>query len=152
MSMTYEISKKAVFDAWLKVKKNRGGAGIDGVEVNEFEANLKNNLYKIWVRMSSGSYFPPLIKGVEIPKKSGGVRLLGIPTVGDRVAQNVVVGILESTLEAILRNKKKLKKETKIGRTERLDGHHFCNHLQKIFLVVWLYYPKHNTCCFSTCL
>jgi len=101
MSMTYEISKKAVFDAWLKVKKNRGGAGIDRVEVDEFESNLKNNLYKIWVRMSSGSYFPPPIKGVEIPKKAGGIRLLGIPTVADRVAQNVVVGILEPVFEPV---------------------------------------------------
>jgi RNA-directed DNA polymerase len=101
MSMTYEISKKDVFESWLKVKKNGGGAGIDGVSVEDFEKNLKNNLYKIWARMSSGSYFPPSVKGVEIPKKTGGVRLLGIPTVGDRVAQNVVVGALEPILEPI---------------------------------------------------
>ena len=86
---SYGISQKVVLEAYQKVKANKGAAGIDEQSLATFEANLKNNLYKIWNRMSSGSYFPPAVKGVEIPKKSGGQRLLGIPTVGDRVAQMV---------------------------------------------------------------
>ena len=76
-------------DAWRKVKSNSGSAGVDGKSVEDFEKNLKNNLYKIWNRMSSGTYFPPPVLTVSIPKKSGGVRNLGIPTVADRVAQMV---------------------------------------------------------------
>jgi len=86
---SYEIPKKVVLVAFKKVKENRGAEGIDEVSLKEFEADLDNNLYKIWNRMSSGSYFPPPVKAVEIEKKSGGKRVLGIPTVGDRVAQMV---------------------------------------------------------------
>ena len=85
----YCISKNVVMDAWRKVKSNSGSAGIDGKSVEDFEKDLKNNLYKIWNRMSSGTYFPPPVLTVSIPKKSGGVRKLGIPTVSDRVAQMV---------------------------------------------------------------
>jgi RNA-directed DNA polymerase len=95
----YEISKKVVLEAYQRVKANKGAAGIDDESLEAFEANLKNNLYKIWNRMSSGSYFPPAVKAVEIPKKSGGTRLLGVPTVGDRVAQMVVKLYLEPQIE-----------------------------------------------------
>jgi len=86
-------------EAYLKVKANKGAAGVDGVSIEAFEKDLKNNLYKIWNRMSSGSYFPPPVRLVEIPKASGGTRPLGIPTVGDRVAQMVVKMHLEPLVE-----------------------------------------------------
>ena len=85
----FEISKKVVLEAWKEVKANRGAAGVDKKSIADFEKDLKNNLYKIWNRMSSGSYFPLPVRTVGIPKKSGGERLLGIPTVADRVAQTV---------------------------------------------------------------
>jgi len=96
---SYGISKKVVLEAYQKVKANKGAAGIDEQSLAAFEVNLKNNLYRIWNRMSSGSYFPPAVKGVEIPKKSGGKRLLGIPTVSDRVAQMVVKIYFEPKVE-----------------------------------------------------
>jgi RNA-directed DNA polymerase len=96
---SYNISQKVVLEAFQMVKANKGAAGIDDESLAAFEANLKNNLYKIWNRMSSGSYFPPAVKGVEIPKKSGGKRLLGIPTVGDRVAQMVAKIYFEPQVE-----------------------------------------------------
>ena len=97
----YEIPKQAVLDAWRLVKANQGAAGVDGQSIAMFEADLKNNLYKIWNRMSSGSYFPPPVRAVEIPKKTGGVRILGVPTVADRVAQMVVKQILEPIVEPV---------------------------------------------------
>ncbi|MBU8909021.1 group II intron reverse transcriptase/maturase [Desertibacillus haloalkaliphilus] len=100
-SKPYKISKQVVMSAFKRVKANRGSAGIDGQDIKEFEENLKSNLYKIWNRMSSGSYFPPPVKLVEIPKKTGGKRGLGIPTVGDRVAQMVVKMYFESKVEPI---------------------------------------------------
>jgi len=100
-SKPYDIPKKVVMSAFKKVKANRGSAGIDGQGLKEFEEDLKGSLYKIWNRMSSGSYFPPPVKLVEIPKKSGGKRGLGIPTVGDRVAQMVVKMYLEPKIEPI---------------------------------------------------
>ncbi|MEZ4741940.1 MAG: group II intron reverse transcriptase/maturase [Bdellovibrionota bacterium] len=98
---SFEISKQAVWKAWLKVKANRGGYGVDKESLDKFSGNLKDNLYKIWNRMSSGSYFPPDVLGVKIPKKSGGCRVLGVPTVGDRVAQTVVKDYLEPLLDPI---------------------------------------------------
>ncbi len=95
----YEISKHAVLEAFQRVKANKGAAGIDKENLASFEANLKNNLYKLWNRMSSGSYFPPPVKAVEIPKKAGGVRVLGVPTVADRVAQMVVKIYFEPKVE-----------------------------------------------------
>ena len=89
-----------VYEAWKRVKANRGGAGIDREILAAFEKNLKGNLYKIWNRMVSGSYFPPPVKQVGIRKKDGGVRYLGVPTVADRVAQTVVKMVLEPQLEA----------------------------------------------------
>ena len=83
----YEISKQTVERAYELVKANKGSAGVDNVTIKDFEANLENNLYKIWNRMSSGSYQPPAVRMVEIPKSDGKVRKLGIPTVADRVAQ-----------------------------------------------------------------
>ena len=98
---SFEISKQLVMGAYQKVKANRGSGGIDGVSIEKFDENLKDNLYKIWNRMSSGSYIPPPVKLVEIPKPNGGIRPLGIPTVGDRVAQMVVVLTLEPQLDPL---------------------------------------------------
>ena len=86
----YDIPKQTVWEAYKRVKANKGTAGIDDETIEKFEEDLKGNLYKIWNRMSSGSYFPPPVKAVEIPKKSGGTRTLGIPTVSDRIAQRTV--------------------------------------------------------------
>ena len=97
----YDISKQTVWEAYTRVKANKGAAGVDEETIGEFEKDLKGNLYKIWNRMSSGSYFPPAVKAVEIPKKSGGVRILGIPTVSDRVAQMVVKMHFEPKVEPI---------------------------------------------------
>ena len=95
----FAISKWTVAEAYEQVKANRGAAGVDGQSIAEFEADLKDNLYKLWNRMSSGTYFPPAVKAVPIPKKSGGTRLLGIPTVTDRVAQATVRAYLEPEVE-----------------------------------------------------
>ena len=95
----YEISKTVVWEAYKRVKANNGAAGIDDESISRFEENLKNNLYKIWNRMSSGSYFPPPVKAVEIPKKNGGKRMLGIPTVSDRIAQMTVKIYFEPLVE-----------------------------------------------------
>lgn len=97
----FSISKIQVWSAYLKVKANKGSAGIDAEDFEMFERNLKGNLYKIWNRMASGSYQAPPVKGVPIPKKSGGVRMLGVPTVSDRIAQMVVKDMLEPLLEPI---------------------------------------------------
>lgn len=93
------ISKWEVWEAYKRVKANQGAAGVDGQSIVEFEVDLKNNLFKIWNRMSSGSYFPPPVRRVEIPKDDGRVRPLGIPTVADRIAQTVVKRYLEPLLE-----------------------------------------------------
>jgi RNA-directed DNA polymerase len=90
-----------VWQAWKRVKANGGAAGADGVTIEAFEADLGDNLYKIWNRMSSGTYFPPPVRAVEIPKASGGMRVLGVPTVADRVAQTVAALALEPRTEAI---------------------------------------------------
>lgn len=98
----FNISKREVWEAYLRVKANKGAAGVDGCSIEDFEADLKNNLYRIWNRMSSGSYFPPAVKAVEIPKPhGGGVRVLGVPTVADRIAQTVVAARLEAKVEPI---------------------------------------------------
>jgi RNA-directed DNA polymerase len=95
----YVIPKQLVWEAYKRVKANRGAAGVDGESLATFEKDLKGNLYKVWNRMSSGSYFPPPVRLVEIPKGNGGKRPLGIPTVGDRVAQTVVKMVLEPLVE-----------------------------------------------------
>jgi RNA-directed DNA polymerase len=96
---SFEISKQEVWDAYQKVKANKGAPGADGQSIEDFEADLKNNLYKIWNRMSSGTYFPPPVLAVEIPKSHGGTRILGVPTVADRIAQTVVAARLEKEVE-----------------------------------------------------
>jgi len=95
----YVIAKRAVWEAYQQVKANRGAAGIDEETIAMFEQNLSRNLYKLWNRMSSGSYFPPPVKQVEIPKAKGGTRKLGIPTVSDRVGQTVVKRAIEPILD-----------------------------------------------------
>ena len=97
----YSISKRAVITAYEKVKANKGTYGVDEQSIEDFEKKLNNNLYKIWNRMSSGSYFPKPVKAVAIPKKNGGTRILGIPTVEDRIAQMVVKLYFEPSVEPI---------------------------------------------------
>ena len=95
------IEKRLVYDGFLKVRQNRGSAGIDGVDVGTYEENMSKNLYKLWNRMSSGCYFPKPVLLVEIPKPNGGTRPLGIPTVEDRIAQMAVVLAITPTLENV---------------------------------------------------
>jgi group II intron reverse transcriptase/maturase len=98
----FDISKREVCEAYEKVKANKGAPGVDGCSIDEFEKDLKNNLYRIWNRMSSGSYFPPPVLAVEIPKPhGGGTRILGVPTVADRIAQTVAARRLEEKVEPI---------------------------------------------------
>jgi len=97
----FAIAKRAVWEAYQQVKANRGAAGIDEETIAMFDQNLSRNLYKLWNRMSSGSYLPPPVKQVEIPKAKGGTRKLGIPTVSDRIAQTVVKRIIEPILDPI---------------------------------------------------
>jgi group II intron reverse transcriptase/maturase len=98
---SFVIARREVWEAYQQVKANRGAAGIDEETIAMFDQNLSRNLYKLWNRMSSGSYFPPPVKQVEIPKAKGGTRKLGIPTVTDRIAQTVVKRIIEPTLDPI---------------------------------------------------
>jgi RNA-directed DNA polymerase len=97
----FDIPKREVWEAFKKVKANQGAAGVDGQSIADFEADLSNNLYKLWNRLSSGSYFPPPVRRVNIPKANGGTRPLGIPTVADRVAQEVARRYLEPILEPV---------------------------------------------------
>src|SRR5436305_3424863 len=97
----FDIPRSLVWEAYKRVKANKGAAGVDGCSIEDFEADLRNNLYKIWNRMSSGTYFPPPVKAVEIAKSGGGTRTLGVPTVGDRIAQTVVALAWEARTEAI---------------------------------------------------
>ena len=97
---THDIPKRLIWDAWLKVKENGGAAGADGVTIEQFETRLKDNLYRLWNRMTSGSYFPGPVRAVEIPKK-GGTRVLGIPNVIDRVAQTAAALALEPSVEKV---------------------------------------------------
>jgi RNA-directed DNA polymerase len=98
---SFDISKRAVWEAWLKVKANKGAAGVDEQSITEFERDLSGNLYKLWNRLSSGSYFPPPVRAVQIPKRDGSPRVLGVPTVADRIAQTVVRGYLEPGVEPV---------------------------------------------------
>jgi len=95
----FSISKKIVWEAYERVKANQGAAGVDSESIEVFEQDVKNNLYRIWNRMSSGTYFPPPVRTVAIPKKDGGERRLGIPTVADRIAQTVAKLYLEPMVE-----------------------------------------------------
>jgi retron-type reverse transcriptase len=97
---SFSISKQLVWEAYLRVRANKGAPGVDGCSVEDFEADVKNNLYRLWNRMSSGSYFPAPVRAVEIPKShGGGTRMLGVPTVVDRIAQTVVAMHLEERVE-----------------------------------------------------
>jgi hypothetical protein len=98
---SFDISKWAVWEAYRRVKANKGGAGVDQQSILEFEANLHGNLYKLWNRLSSGSYFPPPVRAVEIPKRDGSSRMLGVPTVADRIAQTAVRSYLEPSVEPL---------------------------------------------------
>lgn len=97
----FAIPKRLVWEAYQRVKANRGAAGVDAVSLAEFDRDRDRSLYRIWNRLSSGTYFPPAVKAVPIPKKSGGTRILGVPTVGDRIAQTTVVLVLEPLLERV---------------------------------------------------
>jgi RNA-directed DNA polymerase len=97
----FMIDKRLVYEAYKAVKSNGGAAGVDGQTIEQFEADLRGNLYKIWNRMSSGSYFPPPVRAVPIPKKTGGQRILGVPAVSDRIAQMVVKQLIEQELDQI---------------------------------------------------
>jgi len=97
----FDIPRKAVWEAFRHVKANQGAAGVDGQSIQDFETRLAGNLYKLWNRLSSGSYMPPPVRRVDIPKANGGTRPLGIPTVGDRIAQEVVRRTLEPVLEPL---------------------------------------------------
>lgn len=97
----FDISKRKVLEAYWRVKANRGAAGVDGESLTMFEADLSRNLYKLWNRLASESYFSPPVKQVEIPKKHGGVRILGVPTVADRIAQQVVKARIEGEFEGL---------------------------------------------------
>jgi RNA-directed DNA polymerase len=96
---SFSISKQVVFEAYKRVKANQGAAGVDGESISDFEQDWKNNLYKIWNRMSSGSYFPPPVRLVGIAKKNGDQRELGVPTVSDRIAQMVAKMYLEPEVD-----------------------------------------------------
>lgn len=98
---SFTISKHLVWQAWKRVKANGGSAGVDGQDIADFEKNLQANLYRLWNRMSSGSYMASPVKLVEIPKNGGGTRPLGIPSVSDRIAQMAVVLVLEPLLEPL---------------------------------------------------
>jgi RNA-directed DNA polymerase len=100
-SKPFLIDKRQVYEAYLEVRSKEGAGGVDGVTIEQFEKGLKGNLYKIWNRMSSGAYFPPPVRAVTIPKKNGGKRILGVPTVADRVAQTVVKQMIEPDLDKV---------------------------------------------------
>jgi len=95
------ISKEQVWLAYKKVKSNKGSSGVDKVSIELFDSNLENNLYKLWNRLASGSYFPPPVRSVEIPKSKGLSRELGIPTVGDRICQQVIKDIIEPRIDTV---------------------------------------------------
>ncbi|MGH3908183.1 MAG: reverse transcriptase domain-containing protein [Pseudonocardiaceae bacterium] len=97
----FDIPKTLIWKAYLKVKGNKGAAGVDAQFLAEFEQDLRNNLFKLWNRMSSGSYFPAPVKAVSIPKSGGGVRVLGVPTIADRIAQTAVTMTLEPKVEPV---------------------------------------------------
>ena len=101
LGKSYDIPKQLIWEAYQKVKANKGAAGVDQQSLDDFAQNEKDNLYKIWNRMSSGSYFPAPVRAVEIPKADGGVRVLGVPTVADRIAQTAAVMVLEPEVEPL---------------------------------------------------
>ena len=123
------VTKRMVWEAYKKVKANQGAAGVDGESLYKFEEKLSGNLYKVWNRLSSGTYFPPPVKEVEIPKADGKMRKLGIPTVGDRVAQMVIKDYLEPRMESVFH-------ENSYGYRPKRDAHQA---LTKARRNCWLY-------------
>ena len=123
------VTKRMVWEAYKKVRANQGAAGVDGESLKMFEEKLSDALYKVWNRLSSGTYFPPPVKEVEIPKAEGKVRKLGIPTVGDRVAQMVIKDYLEPRMEAVFH-------ESSYGYRPKRDAHQA---LSKARRNCWLY-------------
>lgn len=101
VTKSFDIPKRLVWEAFQRVKANGGSAGVDQESIEAFERDLGDHLYRLWNRLGSGSYFPPAVKAVPIPKKSGGMRILGVPTVADRIAQTVVKHVLEPLLEPV---------------------------------------------------
>ena len=97
---SFEIDKRLVYGAWERVRANQGAPGVDAVSIAEFDSQARNNLYKLWNRMSAGSYLPAPVRAVEIPKDQG-VRVLGVPNVADRIAQTAAAMLLEEKLEPI---------------------------------------------------
>ena len=97
---SFDIPKRLIWEAYEKVRANKGAAGVDRQSIEDFAQDERKNLYKIWNRMSAGSYFPPPVRAVEIPKSGGGVRVLGVPTVADRIAQTAVAMALEPSVES----------------------------------------------------
>ena len=98
----FQISREEVWDAWLKVKGNKGAPGVDGQSIEAFGSGLKDNLYKIWNRMSSGTYFSSPVRAAGIPKPHGvGTRVLGVPAAADRIAQTVAAARLEKAVEPV---------------------------------------------------
>jgi len=128
----YDIPKNLIWEAYQRVKANRGAAGVDGESLEAFEKDLKGNLYKIWNRMSSGSYFPPPVRRVEIAKASGGTRGLGIPTVADRIAQTVVTMVLEPEVEPVFHPWELV---------ERAVAHHTKLPWVRLYIARWLRAP-----------
>lgn len=100
-SKPFNITKQMVWEAYKKVKASGGAGGVDNQSIADLEADLGNNLYKLWNRLASGTYFPPAVKAVPIPKKNGGERILGIPTVSDRIAQTVVKQAIDPKIDPI---------------------------------------------------
>ena len=97
---SFEIDKRLVYGAWERVRANQGAPGVDAVSIIEFDSRARDNLYKLWNRMSAGSYLPAPVRAVEIPKDQG-VRVLGVPNVADRIAQTAAAMLLEEKLEPI---------------------------------------------------
>ena len=120
----FDIPKQLVWEAWRQVKANKGAPGVDGQALGEFESDLKNQLYRIWNRMSSGSYFPPPVRAVEIPKPhSPGVRVLGVPTIADRVAMTVAAMYLGKRAEPRFHQRLQIHGRDRLRDPVRNGGH-----------------------------
>lgn len=126
---THPITKRMVLDAYKHVRDNRGSAGVDGQSINNYAENLSKNMYKLWNRMTSGSYMPSLVKEVLIPKKSGGYRGLGIPTVEDRIAQQVVKSYLEPKIDATFHSSSFGYRRGRSAHDALAQAHRWCKHL-----------------------
>lgn len=126
---THPITKRMVLDAYKHVRDNRGSAGVDGQSIGNYAENLSKNMYKLWNRMTSGSYMPSLVKEVLIPKKSGGYRGLGIPTVEDRIAQQVVKSYLEPKIDSTFHSSSFGYRRGRSAHDALAQAHRWCKHL-----------------------